>query len=197
MPSLTRPSFCAIIPLKVAELMMTRLTHRQPVFIHCRTWLYLVLALALVACGQASTSSQTYAPGETAEVDGWKITVHGLYPVEADEWHRPATGHIFVAVELTLENTSDRIRYMMPEKQMHLLDTAGHAISTSRQAGVLAARSRQWYVPQGEVEVGEVLHGAAAFEIPADSRDLRWTCRSGLLPWARSVVFALGHIPQP
>lgn len=161
-----------------------------------RPWLCVVLALALAGCRQASASPHTYAPGETAEVNGWKITVHGLAPVEADEWHQPAAGHIFVAVELTLENTSGRIRYMMPEKQMHLLDAAGHRISIGRQAGVMAARSRQWYVPQGEVQAGEVLHGAAAYEIPADSRELRWTCRGGLLPWSNSVVFALGELPQ-
>jgi len=194
---LTRPSFCAIIPPEVAKLTMIRYKLRQHVFVRCRTWLCLVLALTLVACGQASTSPHLHVIGETAEVDGWKITVHGLYLVEADEWHQPAADHIFVAVELTLENTSDRIRYMMPEKQMYLLDAAGNTFSTARQAGVMVARSRQWYIPQGEVEVGQVLHGAAAYEIPLDSRDLRWTCRSGLLPWAKSVVFVLGDVPQP
>jgi hypothetical protein len=162
-----------------------------------RAWLYLVPMLVLIACSRESTSPQPYALGETAEVDGWKITVHSLSPVAGDEWHQPAAGHIFVAVELTLENTSGRIRYMMPEKQMYLLDAAGHVISTGRQAGVMVARSRQWYVPQGEVEAGEVLHGAAAYEIPVDSQGLRWTCRSGLLPWSKSVVFVLGEVsPQ-
>ncbi len=160
-----------------------------------RAWLHLALMLALATCGKPPTTQQAVAVGQTAELDGWKITVHGLFRVEGDEWHQPAVGHIFCAVELTLENTSGRIRYVMPEKQMQLLDGANHAYATGRDAGVMAARSRQWYVPQGEVGVGKVLHGAAAYEIPADLHELRWTFRTGLLPWSKTVVFALGDVP--
>ena len=160
-----------------------------------RVWLHLFLLLALAACAKLPSTAQLYTVGQTAQVDGWRLTVHGLFPVEPDEWHQPAAGHIFCAVELTLENTSGRIRYVMSEKQMHLLDASNHALTADRGAGVMAARSRQWYVPQGEVGVGETLHGAAAYEIPADSRSLRWIFRAGLLPWSKTVVFALGQAP--
>ena len=157
-------------------------------------WLWLALLLALAACGK-SPEAQPYAVGQTAEIDGWKITVHSLAPLAGDEWHQPADGHVFCAVELTLENTSGRIRYFMPEKQIELLDAANHSFAISRDAGLMAARLRQWYIPQGEVGVGKALHGAAAYEVPAGSRDLRWTFRAGLLPWSKTVVFALGEVP--
>jgi Domain of unknown function (DUF4352) len=158
--------------------------------------LHLALLLALATCSRSPTTQQTYAAGQTAEVDGWKITVHGLFRLEGDEWHQPADGHVFCAVELTLENTSGHIRYVMPEKQMRLLDAVNHTYAAGRDAGVMAARSRQWYVPQGEVGVGKVLHGAAAYEIPTGSQGLRWTFRTGLLPWSKTVVFALGDMPS-
>jgi hypothetical protein len=176
-------------------LTLIKRTHRRLICAPFWACLRLALILALAACAKPPAAQETYAVGQTAEVDGWKITVHGLFPVEGDEWHQPADGHIFCAVELTLENTSDRIRYVMAEKQMQLLDAANHPYAAGRDAGVMAARSRQWYVPQGEVGVGKVLHGAAAYEIPADARGLRWTLRTGLLPWSKTVTFALGDVP--
>jgi Domain of unknown function (DUF4352) len=160
-----------------------------------QVWLPLALMLALATCAKPTATQQMVAVGQTAEVEGWRITVHGLSRVEGDEWHQPADGHIFCAVELTLENASGRIRYVMAEKQMQLLDAANHPYAAGRDAGVMVARSRQWYVPQGEVGVGQVLHGAAAYEMPADARGLRWTFRASLLPWAKTVVFALGDVP--
>jgi hypothetical protein len=158
-------------------------------------WLLLALALVVTACGKASTTPQPLGVGETAEVDGWKITVQGLSHLEGDQWHQPATGNIFCAVELSLENSSGRIRYVMAEKQMQLLDAANHRYAADHDAGVMAARLRQWYVPQGEVGVGQVLHGAAAYQIPVDAHGLHWTFRTGLLPWSKTVVFALGDVP--
>lgn len=158
--------------------------------------LCLVLLLILVACGKSSSTQTLYTAGQTAQVDGWQVTVHGLFPVQGDEWHQPAEGHIFCAVQLTLENTTKRIRYVMPEKQMQLLDAANHAFAPGRAAGVMAARSQQWYVPQGEVGPGQVLQGAAAYEIPADCRGLRWVFRSGLWPWSKTAVFVLGDVAE-
>lgn len=176
--------------------MVIKRTQQRRIHWPLRAWLYLALTLVLVACGKSPTTQQPYTVGQTAEMDGWRITVHGLSLVEGDEWHQPAADHVFCAVELTLENTSSRIRYLMPEKQMQLLDVANHTFAAGHDAGVMAARSRQWYVPQGEVGVGAVLHGAAAYEIPTDSQGLRWTFRTGLLPWSKTVVFALGDVPQ-
>jgi hypothetical protein len=172
-----------------------RRTQQRRICVPLRAWLHLALTLVLAACWKPSTTQQPYTVGQTAEMDGWKITVHGLFRIEGDEWHQPADGYIFCAVELTLENTSGRIRYVMAEKQIQLLDAANHSYAAGRDAGVMAARSRQWYVPQGEVGVGRVLHGAAAYEIPADARGLRWTFRTGLLPWSKTVVFVLGDAP--
>ena len=177
------------------ELTVIRRMPQRRIGASLRACLHLALMLALASCGKPPATQQPYTVGQTAESDGWRITVHGLFRVEGDEWHQPAAGHIFCAVELTLENASGRIRYVMPEKQMRLLDAANHAYATGRDAGVMAARSRQWYPPQGEAGVGKALHGAAAYEIPASAQELRWTFRTGLLPWSKTVVFALGDAP--
>ncbi len=157
--------------------------------------LCLGLVLLLAACTARSTTEPLYALGETAEVDGWQVTVHGFSLVAGDSWRQPTAGHVFCAVELTLKNTSSQIRFVMPERQMQLLTASNHGYGPDYEAGVMAARSRQWFVPEGEVDGGIELHGAAAYEIPNDSQGLRWVFRSGLFPWSKRVVFALGELP--
>jgi len=172
--------------------MMRRIQHRH-IYLALGAWL--CFALVLAACTGPAKTQESFAVGQTAEVDGWRITVHSFSLVEGDQWHQPADGHVFCTVELTLENASSRIRYVMAEKQVHLLDSANHALAIDREAGVMAARSRQWYPPQGEVGIGKALYGAASYEIPAYSEGLRWSFRGGLLPWSKIVVFVLGEIP--
>lgn len=158
-------------------------------------WVVLFLAFLLGACTKPSTSERIYAVGETAAVDDWQVTVHSFSILPADPWHQPQEGHVLCAVELTLQNSSGKIRYIMAEKQMVLLDGNSHAYVLDSRAGVMAARLHKWFVPQGGFEPGQEVHGAAAYQVPAGSQNLRWTFRSGLMPWSRHVVFMLGTLP--
>jgi hypothetical protein len=149
-----------------------------------------------VACVRQPASTRLYAIGETAEVDGWRITVHGFQALPADRYYPPAEAYSLCAVELTLENASRLIRFMMPEKQM-LLESDGRAYAPDRNASVMAARLHGWMVPEGELNLGAKVHGAASYQIPSASQDVRWTFRAGLFPWSRSVTFVLGKLPTP
>jgi hypothetical protein len=158
----------------------------------------LLLALVMLSCctcaGQRD-GGELFAIGQSVDVDGWRITVHSLSVLPTDEWRQPAEGQVLCAVELTLENRSNHIRFFMPEKQMVLVDSAGRAHALDHDASVMAARARQWTAPSGEMSPGEVAYGAAAYQLPA-GLEARWVFRSSLLPWARRSTFALGAIPQ-
>lgn len=156
----------------------------------------LALLLVCAGCAKQPAATRLYAIGETAEVAGWRVTVHSFSALPADEWRQPRPGQAFCAVELTLENASRTIRFMMPEKQT-LLESAGHSYPPDVAATVLAQRERQWTVPEGEMDVGQQARGAVAYQIPAGSQDVHWTFRSGLLPWSPRVTFDLGTLPQP
>ena len=149
-----------------------------------------------VACAGQRNVGQLYAISQTAGVDGWRVTVHSFCTLPPDQWHQPAEGHVFCAVELTLENSSGKIRYIMPEKQMILLDSDGRRYAPHHTAAVVTARQRQWIAPEGEMSIGERAHGAVSYQIPRDARGLRWLFRSGLFPWSASVTFVLGEVPQ-
>ena len=130
------------------------------------------------------------------DVDGWRVTVHDLYVLPPDPWRQPAPGYVYCAVEITLENLSGQIRFFMPEKQMTLVDQDDRSYTLDHTAGVVAARTHGWTVPDGEMSLGEEAHGAATYQIPSDSGELRWLFRSSLFPRAPSLTFMLGELTQ-
>ncbi len=156
----------------------------------------IALVLPCLSCTRLPGAENRYAPGQTVDLDGWRVTVHGLLVLPPDEWRQAAPGHVFCAVEVTLENLSGQIRFFMPEKQMTLLDEDGKSYTLDQSAGVVAARTHGWTVPDGEMSVGESAHGAASYQIPLDAGELRWLFRSSLFPWAPNLTFVLGEVPQ-
>jgi hypothetical protein len=125
------------------------------------------------------------------------VTVHSFTELPADDWRQPAPGHVLCAVEVRLENRSDQIRFFMPEKQMTLVDAQGRSYALDHTARVVAAKTRGWLVPEGELSVSEIAHGAAAYQIPTQAGGVRWVFRSNLFPWAPQVIVFLGEPSTP
>lgn len=114
-------------------------------------------------------------------MEGWKLTVKSVRWLAADAYRKPSAGHGFLAVEITLENTTDGIRYIMPERQMLLLDPQGNELQPHPTAGVLAAREQGWLVVQGEIGPGQSVAGAVSYEAPLGLSGWRWVFRPRLL----------------
>jgi hypothetical protein len=150
-----------------------------------------------MACARSPGSPQAHRIGQHVGVEGWQVTVHSFSEIPGDEWRRPTPGHIFCAVEVTVENRSDQIRFFMPERQMTLVDDQARTYSLDHAAGVVAAKAQGWLVPEGEISIGEKAHGAAAYQIPSQASGLRWVFRTSLLPWAQQVTFVLGDLARP
>ena len=153
------------------------------------------LALVLaVSCTRAPSPARLYAIRETAELEGWRVTVDSFSVLPPDAAFQPETGQVLCSVELTLENHSGQIRFMMPEKQMRLV-SGGRTYALDQSAAVMSARLRQWMVPEGEMSLGIRTHGAASYQVPHGAEDVRWTFFTGLFPWSPSVTFVLGKLP--
>jgi len=155
-----------------------------------------LLLLFATACSAPPSSQRLFAIGETAELDGWRITVQRFTVLPSHPVFQPQPGQVLCAVEVTLQNASGRIRFVMPERQM-LLEAQGRTYALDRDATLLAARLRQWIVPEGELSVNETARGAASYQIPLQSQDVRWTFASGLLPWSERATFSLGDTAAP
>ncbi|MGQ9492550.1 MAG: DUF4352 domain-containing protein [Anaerolineae bacterium] len=157
---------------------------------------FLFLLVLFVACTKQYTTEHLYTLGQTAEIEGWRVMVHSFTILPPDQWHQPQGGQVLCAVELTLQNDSQRIRYIMPEKQMTLLDVNNRTYVLDSNASVMAARLHNWFVPQGGFDVGQRVYGAAAYQIPANAQQIRWVFHSGLWPWSGKVIFVLGDLPK-
>lgn len=149
--------------------------------------------LLAVSCIRKPGTARTYAIGETAELEGWRVTVEAFSTLPPDAAFQPAPGHVLCTVELTLENASEGIRFMMPEKQMRLV-CGGRTYLPDQNAAVTSARLRQWMVPEGEMSPGSKAHGAASYQIPEKTEEVQWTFYAGLFPWSPGVTFALGRL---
>lgn len=148
---------------------------------HTRLLTALLLTLVLAACSPRQPTVVNLAPGATVEMEGWKLTVKSVRWLAADAYRKPSAGHGFLAVEITLENTTDGIRYIMPERQMLLLDPQGNELQPHPTAGVLAAREQGWLVVQGEIGPGQSVAGAVSYEAPLGLSGWRWVFRPRLL----------------
>lgn len=149
------------------------------------------MVLTLSSCAPRSPTAVDLEPGQPVELDGWKVTVNSVRWLTPDRYRKPSSGHEFLAVELTLENTTDDVRYVMPERQMLMLAAGGRSLQPHPSAGVLAVREQGWLVVQGEIGPGQTLTGAVCYEVPLDLGGWRWVFRPRLLGSRTEAVLVL------
>lgn len=169
-------------------------SHRELFAKPSRVLTALGLALAVCACAPRSAKVLHLETGLPVELDGWTITVNAIRWLTPDVYRTPSSEHGFLAVALTLENTTDGIRYVMPERQMLALGPDGSSLQADPSAGVLAARDQGWLVVQGEIGPGQTLTGAVAYEVPLDLRGWRWVFRPQLLGSRMEAVLELENL---
>lgn len=134
--------------------------------------------------GRTAGGQDVYAVGQTAHTGDFDVTMHTVEDpfVSSNQFDRPSEGNRFVAVELTVTNTSDEQR----------------TLSTLLGAEVTDSLSRVWDValagldlPQldGTVPPGESRRGWIVFEVPDDATGLRLRIKGNLT--ATGSLFAL------
>jgi hypothetical protein len=156
----------------------------------------IVLALALcAACARSQGERRSYTVGETADIEGWSVTVNGFHQLPSDAFIHPDPGHAYCAILLTVRNQSSGVRYVMYERQMTLVDSDGKQ-APHPAAGVAAARTGGWLPPDGSFVPGEAMSGAVSYQVDSAVDHALWQFRTGLLPWSGEVTFDLGK-PTP
>jgi hypothetical protein len=158
---------------------------------------WLLVSMCCLGCTASSHPATEWQLNKSAQSEGWRVTVLSLSALPADPYRQPLDGHIYVAVQLKLENESPRTRYVMPEQQMTLFDGGNNPYSPDPQAAVIAARALHWLIPEGEFAPGAVGQGAISYQVPIGTQDLRWVFRTNLYPRAATVTFVLGDAPRP
>ena len=86
----------------------------------------LVLSFVQVATS-APAAKQSYQVGETAELNGLKITVNEAKESAGNQSIKPEAGKHFIIINVTVENTTDKDVSMYSVLQMELKDDTGQA----------------------------------------------------------------------
>ncbi len=157
----------------------------------------LLMSLSCLGCAGSSSERSDWRLNESAVLEEWRVTVLSVSVLPQDPYRQPADGHVFVAVQFRLENRSTQTRYVMPERQMALLDGDGQVYAPHAKAAVVAARTLHWLIPEGEFPAGAAAEGTTSFQVPIGAQGLRWVFRTSLFPGAPTVTFSLGDAAQP
>ena len=129
--------------------------------------------------GQSDGSTEdVYAIGETAHTGDFDVTVHTVtdpYTPSNQFDIQPAAGRRFVAVELTMTNTSDRPQPVSTATGTEMTDHLDRLGSYS-----LAGASELPRLDTATVAPGEARRGWVVFEVAADATELHLRVKGNL-----------------
>jgi len=125
---------------------------------------------ASAAPTDAAAQKKTYAVGETAELNGLKVTVNEVKPVEGNQVMKPEAGKQFIVVNVTFENTTAKDVPVSSMLQMELKDDTGQAYSIDIGAMTVAGGKQ----PDGTIVAGDKLRGPIGYQVPVGAKGLQW-----------------------
>lgn len=131
---------------------------------------------------EGETEQAAFNVGEAVQVGTLSITVNEVKLVEGNQFAKPAEGHQFLMVDVTLENTGSAPETISTLLQMWLKDSTGQR----HKVDLLAMSAAGGTSPDGELAAGEKLKGQVAFEVPAEA--------TGLLLVFDGDVFGAGKV---
>lgn len=114
---------------------------------------------------EAVPKKTEYQIGETAEVDGLKITLNSTRKVEGDSLVTPESGTEWIALDFTFENTTEESIYIAGIFEITLKDADGRELTQNIWGDLKGS-------VDGDVLPGEKLTGEKSFEIKGDESGL-------------------------
>lgn len=132
---------------------------------------------------------ERYNLGDTARIERFHITVElGGEPKE--DWGEPMSGNRFVAVDVTLNNTSDEPQEVAMMVQMIMVDSTG-----AQYAFDHGASWESVFALNGRIPANEEREGTVIFQIPEEAEGLQFVFRTidlNTTSEAERVVFDIG-----
>lgn len=122
--------------------------------------------------------------GDTVELGNFRITVNKVYEVKGNDFAKPAEGNIFLAIDCTVENISDKPQTISSIMMFNVVDQDGRKCEYSL-LGQSAAKAGQL---DGEIASGRKLTGVYVVEVPKDKTGLELVFDSSLLSTGQVIV---------
>jgi hypothetical protein len=137
----------------------------------------------LAASTDAAPTKQSYAVGETAELNGIKVTLNEVKQVEGNQVFKPEAGKRFIVINATFENTTDKEVPISTLAQMELKDETGQAYTID----IGATSSVDGKQPDGMIAPGDKVRGPVGYHVPTDAKGLQWIFKEAF--GSKRVVF--------
>jgi hypothetical protein len=119
--------------------------------------------------GAAEESGETLVvfEGGTAEAGGWKVTVDSVEVYQDSEKEPDAASNVFLAADVTFENTTDEEAWWDTAAVLAMQDDAGNVYPAD---GMIVPNDVE--VVMGSASPADPRGGLVAFEVPGDATGL-------------------------
>lgn len=131
-----------------------------------------------------SEGPKTFNVGDVVQLKDLKITVTKIYTVKGDEFSKPKDGNEFLAIDCTVENTSDKEQAISSIMMFKVVDKDGRACEYSL-LGQTAAKAGQM---DGTIGVGRKMSGVYVVEVPKGQTGLELEFDGSLFTGGQVVV---------
>lgn len=118
-------------------------------------------------------AKDVYAVGDTADLDGIKVTLNEVTVQEPTQFFKPDPGKKFLIADVTVENTTSAEVSISSALQMDLQDDTGQTYTIDIMA-TAARNQNSEQTPDGTIPAGEKLRGNIGYQVPEDAAGLRW-----------------------
>lgn len=152
-----------------------------------------VLALAILACGEAansgslttggnsaSTSAQHFKVGDQVKVgDTYIVTVNSVKTSSGSSYFKPKSGDTFVVVDVTVKNVSKDEQTISSVLNFGFKDATGQDYDE--------AISNIGKPPDGKVEPGSLLRGQLTYEVPKTQKAFAFSFEGDIISGGQTI----------
>ncbi|MGL5153055.1 MAG: DUF4352 domain-containing protein [Clostridium sp.] len=132
----------------------------------------------------SSNENKSYNVSDVVELKGLNFVVNKVYTVEGDEFTKPKDGNEYIAIDCTVENTSNEEKAISSIMMFKVVDSDGRACDYSLM-GLTAAKAGQL---DGNVGAGRKMSGVYVVEVPKGTKGLEMEFSASLISGNQVVV---------
>ena len=124
---------------------------------------------------RSDDESNTYAPGDTAELDDYDITLTNVMVSDGGSQYTPADGYNYIIFEFDIKNKTDEQEFIS-SMMCFSLSVDGKTYTISFEADAIALFSGKTQLDVA-IDPGETVSGVVGYEIPKEWAKLSITVK--------------------
>ncbi len=119
--------------------------------------------------------SNTYAPGETAELNGYDIKLTNVFASDGNSYYSPDDGNIFIILEFDIKNKTEEDIFV---SSMMCFSLSVDGVTYSIDIGALATATLSGKTQMDlNIAPGKTVNGIVGYQIPKTWNELKITVK--------------------